>query len=140
MSKPVTQNSALSFQLDYLNQSTRLPFYANRSYAVTGAYRIRYGDPIGITDNTWETSLFLGRAWSYYNAPDPCCNTSGNPDLFFSASSQFTRRWRFGLTHTIAVSPNIGIVLQAERDIVSSNLPLYAYTSNTFLIGPQIRF
>ena len=32
------------------------------------------------------------------------------------------------------------IVLQLQRDIVSSNLPLYSYTSNSILIGPQIRF
>lgn len=137
--KPVSQNSALTFQFDYLNQSTRLPYYANRSYAVTGAYRVRYDDPTGITVNPWESSLFLGRAWSYYDAPDPCCNTSGNP-FIFSPSSQFTRRWRFGLTHLVALSETASIVFQAGRDIISSNLPLYAYTSNSFLIGPQIRF
>jgi tetratricopeptide (TPR) repeat protein len=137
--KPVTQNSALSAQFDYLNQSTRLPFYANRTYAVTGAYRIRYDDPIGITANPWDSSLFLGRAWSYYNAPDPCCNTSGNP-FIFSPSSQLTQRWRFGLTQTWPVAANIAVVLQLERDIVSSNLPLYAYTNTSVLIGPQIRF
>jgi len=31
-------------------------------------------------------------------------------------------------------------VLQVQRDIVSSNLSLYAYTSNSVLVGPQIRF
>jgi len=31
-------------------------------------------------------------------------------------------------------------VLQVERDIISSNLPLYAYNSTSVLIGPQIRF
>jgi hypothetical protein len=30
--------------------------------------------------------------------------------------------------------------VQLQRDIVSSNLSLYAYTSNTVLVGPQIRF
>ena len=134
--KPLTPNSALSFQFDYLNQSTRLAFYANRSYAVTGAYRIRYEDPFGITSTTWETTPFLGRVWSYYDAPDPCCVTGPNGGI----STQLTQRWRFGLTHTLALTPTVGIVVQAERDIVSSNLPLYAYNSTTFLIGPQIRF
>lgn len=140
--KPVTENSALTFQFDYLNQATRLPFYSDRTYAVTGAYRIRYDEPIAITGNPWETSLFLGRAWSYYDSPDPCCLTGpGNFATFPSGfSSQFTRRWRFGFAHTVALSSNLAIVLQAERDIVSSNLPLYAYTNNSVLIGPQIRF
>jgi tetratricopeptide (TPR) repeat protein len=137
--KPLNPSSALTFQFDYLNQSTRLPFYSNRSYAVTGAYRLWYNDPTGMTSTTWETSPFVGRAWSFYDAPDPCCNTSGDP-FVFSPSTQLTRRWRFGINHTIAVTPTIGIVLQLERDIVSSNLPLYAYTNNSILIGPRIRF
>jgi Tetratricopeptide repeat len=138
--KPLTANSALTFQFDYLNQSTRLAFYANRSYAVTGAYRIRYDDPTGITPTTWETQPFLGRAWSYYDAPDPCCVTGPIGAFPAGFSTQLTQRWRFGLTHTIALTPTVGIVFQAERDIVSSNLPLYAYTNTSFLVGPQIRF
>jgi hypothetical protein len=38
------------------------------------------------------------------------------------------------------VLPTVAIVAQLERDIVSSNLTLYAYSSTSFLIGPQIRF
>ncbi len=30
--------------------------------------------------------------------------------------------------------------MQAQRDIVSSNVPLYHYTSNSVLLGSQIRF
>jgi hypothetical protein len=138
--KPVTANSTLNLQFDYLDQSTQLPFYTNNSYAIAGTYWIRYDDPIGITPNPWETSIFLGRAWSNYASPDPCCNTSGNPSMFFSASSQLTRRWRFGFTQTLPVAANAAIVLQLERDIVSSNLPLYAYTNTSVLLGPQIRF
>ncbi len=58
----------------------------------------------------------------------------------FSPSSQLTQRWRFGFTQTWPVSAKIAIVFQVERDIVSSNLPLYAYTNTSVLIGPQIRF
>src|SRR5712671_2843703 len=63
--KPITENSALNLQFDFLNQSTQLAYYTNTTYAVTGAYRIRYDDPIGITPNPWETTAFVGRAWSY---------------------------------------------------------------------------
>ena len=55
-------------------------------------------------------------------------------------SSQLTQRWRFGATQTWQVLPNTAIVLQVERDIISSNLPLYAYSNTSVLIGPQIRF
>jgi len=141
--KPVTQNSALNLEFDYLDQSTQLAYYSSNSYAVFGSYRIRYEDPIGTTPNPWESTAYVGRAWSYYAAPDPCCNTSGNPlpGVYPNGfSSQLTQRWRFGLTQTWPVSANAAIVLQVERDIISSNLPLYAYTNTSVLIGPQIRF
>jgi len=36
--------------------------------------------------------------------------------------------------------PKAAVVVQLERDIISSNLPLYAYTNTSVLIGLQIRF
>jgi hypothetical protein len=137
--KPITENSALNLEFDYLDQSTKLAFYTNSTYAVSGSYRVRYPDPTGITSQPWESTPFLGRVWSFYAAPDPCCNTSGNPNMP-GLSTQFTRRWRFGVIQTWPISESVGIVAQLERDIISSNLPLYAYTNTSFLIGPQIRF
>jgi tetratricopeptide (TPR) repeat protein len=143
LNKPITDNSVLSLEFDYLDQSTRLPFYTNMSYAASAAYRIRYDDPLGITRYPWESSALVGRLWSNYASPDPCCVTTTAPETvaFPSGfSSQLTQRWRFGVTQTWQVLPNAGIVLQLERDIISSNLPLYAYTNTSVLIGPQIRF
>ena len=137
--KPVTANSALNLEFDYLNQATRLAFYANATYALSGSYRIHYDAPFAATADPWESTLFLGRAWSIYQAPDPCCNTSGDP-FIFSPSSQLTQRWRFGFTQAVPVTSSISLILQLERDIVSSNLPIYAYTNNSVLLGPQIRF
>jgi hypothetical protein len=138
--KPVTANSTLNLQFDYLDQSTQLGFYTNISYAVSGSYRIRYDAPFGITQYPWESSAFLGRLWSNYATPDPCCVTGPIVDFPTGFSSQLTQRWRFGLTQTWQVLANTAIVLQVERDIISSNLPLYAYTNTSVLIGPQIRF
>jgi len=138
--KPITANSALNLEFDYLDQSTQLGFYTNMSYAVAGSYRIRYDDALGITQYPWETSPFLGRLWSNYAAPDPCCVTGPIVDFPTGFSSQLTQRWRFGVTQTWQVLANTAIVLQLERDIISSNLPLYAYTNTSVLIGPQVRF
>jgi hypothetical protein len=129
----------LNLQLDFLDQSTRFNFYSNRAFGASVAYRTRYADPTGYFNLPWETALFGSRTISDYAAPDPCCNTSGNP-FFFSPSSRLDRRWRFGISHIIHVTDNAAIVTQFQRDIVSSNLPLYAYTSNSVLVGPQIRF
>jgi hypothetical protein len=140
LNKPVAPNAVLNLEFDYLDQTTQLAYYTNSTYAVIASYRVRYDVPLVRFPFPWETSVFLGRAWSLYAAPDPCCNTSGNPETTFSTSSQLTQRWRFGLTHAVPVTPRMSLVLQLERDIVSSNLPIYGYTSTSFLFGPQIRF
>jgi hypothetical protein len=140
LNKPIAANAVLNLEFDYLDQTTQLPFYTNSTYAVIAAYRMHYDAPFKLGGFPWETSLFLGRAWSIYASPDPCCNTSGNPDTSFSTSSQLTQRWRYGLTQAVPITPRVSIVLSLERDIVSSNLPIYAYTSSSVLLGPQIRF
>ncbi len=144
-SKPITENSTLNLQFDYLDQSTQLAFYTSMNYAVSGSYRIRYDDPLGVTKYPWESSAFVGRLWSNYAAPDPCCVTGSTFDpatgtTVSTFSPQLTQRWRFGVTQTWQVLPNVSVVLQVERDIISSNLPLYAYNNTSILIGPQIRF
>jgi hypothetical protein len=139
LNKPVTANSVLSLEFDFLDQNTRLDFYTNKSYGVSGGYRVHYRDPTGVLQYPWETTAFLSRVWTYYAAPDPCCNTSGSP-FFFSDSSRFDRHWRFGVTQAFQITGNTAIVAQVQRDIVSSDLPIYGYTSNSILIGPQIRF
>jgi Tetratricopeptide repeat len=142
LAKPLSDNSLLSFEFDYLDQSTALDYYTNTSYAVSGYYQIRYPAPFRIPMDSWQTSLFLGRVWSYYAAPDPCCVTTTQTLVSYPSgfSSQLTQRWRFGFSETWPVSPRIAIVVQVERDIVSSNLPLYAYNNTSVLVGPQIRF
>ena len=141
VSKPITRvpASELALEFDFLDQDTRLAFFSNKTYAGAIAYRIHYDDPTGRLHFPWETTFFASGSWSGYGAPDPCCNTSGNPLVFVPAVRSDTH-WRFGISHSIQVSDNIAIVLQVQRDIVSSNLPIYAYTNNSVLIGPQIRF
>ena len=139
VSKPVTANSVLLFQFAYLDQATRLAYYANQSYATLASYNIHYEDPTGIIRLPWQTTFVVSRIYSLYDAPDPCCSTSGNPAVF-STSSRYDRHWRFGVTQTFQLASNVDVVLQVQRDIVSSNLSLYGYTSNSVLIGPQIRF
>jgi Tetratricopeptide repeat len=140
--KPLSSYSTLNLEFDYLDQSTSFNYYTNTSYAVAGSYQIRYPAPFKIPTESWQTSFFLGRLWSYYAAPDPCCVTTTTVPVIYPSgySSQLTQRWRFGLTETWPVSPRIAIVAQIERDIVSSNLPLYAYNNTSVLVGPQIRF
>ncbi len=136
--KPVTANSALSIEFDYVDQETRTNYYANQSYAVAAAYHLAYEGPDWLSRLPMETTFYGSRLWSHYDAPDPCCNTS--PTLFFSPSTRNDRRWHFGVTQGVQVTDNVELIVQVARDIVSSNLSLYGYTSNSVVFGPQIRF
>ena len=133
LSKPITAvpDSELSLEFNFLNQDTAFPYYTNKSFTGAVAYRIRYDDPTGYFRLPLETNFALSRSWADYAAPDPCC---------FVASNRADQRWRFGITQTFPVTPDVAIVMQAQRDIVSSNEALYHYTSNTVLVGSQIRF
>jgi tetratricopeptide (TPR) repeat protein len=139
VTKPIAPNQTVSAEFDYLGQSTRFKFYSNHTFAVSAGYKIRYADPFGWWRYPFETAVFGSRSWALYEAPDPCCNTNPSP-FFFSPSNRFDRRWRFGVTQIFQVADNLGIILQFQRDIISSNLSLYGYTSNSVILGPQIRF
>ncbi|HVH80273.1 MAG TPA: tetratricopeptide repeat protein [Stellaceae bacterium] len=133
--KPLPFNSSLSLEFDYVDQQTAANFYSNQSYAVSAAYHIRYDAPAFSPFRfPMETTVYGSRLWSIYDAPDPCCVINGG------FSSRDDRRWRFGITEGVQVTDNIEAIIQFQRDIVSSNLPLYGYTSNSVVIGPQIRF
>lgn len=142
VSKPITTEpfaSELSLEFDFLDQDTRLPFYTNKSFAGAAAYRLRYDDPTRLIGLPWETTFLVGRSGTNYAAPDPCCNTSSNPAVFVPAKRSDSR-WRFGITQAFQVADSVSLVLQLQRDVVSSNLSLYAYTNNSVLGGVQIRF
>jgi hypothetical protein len=139
LSRPLGETSLLGLEFDYLNQDTRFDFYSNNSYAVAANYRLRYRGPEGTGPYPWETSFYITRSWAYYAAPDPCCSTSGNP-FVFSPSNRYDRHWRFGVTQTFPVTDRVAVIAQLQRDIVSSNLSLYGYTTNSLLVGAQIRF
>ncbi|MGE5271229.1 MAG: tetratricopeptide repeat protein [Thiohalocapsa sp.] len=141
VSRPITVDPAseLSLEFDFLRQDTRLARYANDTYGGAAAYRIRYPDPTGWLPLPWETTFIVGYSHSFYDGPDPCCSVSSNP-LVFKTAARSDARWRFGITQNFQVSEDVSVLLQVQRDIVSSNLSLYGYTNNSVLIGPLIRF
>ena len=132
-SKPITAipDSQLSLEFDYLDEDTLFDYYTNQTYAISGAYRIRYADPTGILRQPVESNFFLYRSWAPYAGVDPCCATTSN---------RYDQHWRFGIAQTMPITNGFAIVVSAQRDIASSNVPLYHYTSNSVMVGSQIRF
>jgi hypothetical protein len=134
--RPFDANSALTLEFDYVDQQTSFNYYTNQSYAGAVTYHIRYhGPPGALSELPMETNFYVSRLYSIYAAPDPCCVTG--PGGF---SSRDDRRWRMGLIQGINVTQNLELILQVERQVVSSNLSLYGYTSNSVVLGPEIKF
>jgi hypothetical protein len=139
LQKSLTPTSEINLEFDYLDQETKFSFYSNQAYSLAGSYQIRYDDPTKLLRFPWETSAYLRYVRDDYDSPDPCCNSSSNP-LVIALSDRHDNRWQFGVTQKFQVAPRIAVLVQFERDIIGSNLPIYAYTSNSVLVGPQIRF
>lgn len=133
LSHPITTTpeSDLTLEFDFLDQDTRLAFFTNKTFAGSAAYRIRYNDPTGHLRFPLETTIFGSLSGADYAGADPCCVPS---------TVRSDTRWRFGITQSVQFTESIALVIQAQRDIVSSNIPIYGYTSNSVLIGPQFRF
>ncbi len=92
---------------------------------------IRYDDPTRFFRRPLETNFSISHSWADYVAPDPCCAVANN---------RFDRHLRFAVAQTLPITSDVAVVMQLQRDIVSSNVPLYHYTSNSALLGTQIRF
>jgi tetratricopeptide (TPR) repeat protein len=133
LNKPITlvPQSDLTLEFDFLDQDTRLAYFSNFTYAGSAAYHLRYDDPTGHLHFPMDTTFFASIAGSDYAAPDPCC---------VPFTTRGDTHYRFGVTQGFQVLNTVAIVLQLQRDILSSNIPIYAYTSDSVLIGPQIRF
>jgi hypothetical protein len=139
LSKPVTLNSQILGEFDYLDQSTNFAYYTNNTYSASLGYHITYDDPMRLLNRPWETVIYGSRTWSIYEGPDPCCNTNSSPGMF-STSARDDRHWRFGITQSFQLTGNTAFVTQLQRDIVSSNLPLYGYSSDSFLAALKVSF
>jgi len=132
LAKPITAvpDSEFMLEVDLLRQDTRLDFYANWTYGGVLAYRVRYDDPTGFLRSPWETTVFFSGRQADYDAPQQGISTNARSD----------RRLRFGLTQSFQVVDKVELVVLLQREIVSSNVPLYSYNNSSILIGPRIRF
>jgi hypothetical protein len=141
LNKPITAipHSDLTLEFDYIDQDTRLAYYTNMTYAISASYHLRYNDPTHWLHLPWDTNVYGAVARSDYAAAQ---FAPAGPPLFGAEifPTRHDTRWRFGLMQSVAIKNNIAIVLQVQRDIVASNVGIYAYTSDSVLIGPQIRF
>ena len=82
--KPVAANAALNLEFDYLDQTTRLPYYTNSTYAVIGAYRIHYDAPLKVISYPWETLVFYRPRLEHLRVAGPVLQYQQRPrdDLF----------------------------------------------------------
>jgi tetratricopeptide (TPR) repeat protein len=127
----ITNNQAIGFAFGFTAEHTRIAGESNLQYGGSLTYQIAYAAPIGNPGYQWVTGAAAGRFYTDYSAPDPLFD----PDI-----TRADRRWRFNLSEAFPITADITVLLQFQRDVVSSTLPNFAYTNNQFVLGPQWRF
>jgi tetratricopeptide (TPR) repeat protein len=129
----LTASQRLSASAEFLDESTRSAAQSNRHYAGGLAYQIAYAPP-GVSDagkGSWQTIISGSRIIYDYQQADPTIDPN---------EKRFDREWRFSLLQLVPLTDAIALSLQLQRDVVSSSLPLFAYTNTSVVFGAQLRF
>ncbi len=133
----VAAGHVLGATAGFTRQDTRAEYQSNREFTATVTYQITHPAPFGLalpaaaTATAWQTGFYGSRSVALYDAPNPAID----PD-----SARADRRWRFGAIETIPVADDVALIVQIQRDEVSSTLPNFTYSSISVLFGPQVRF
>jgi tetratricopeptide (TPR) repeat protein len=127
----LASNQRLSGTLGIVHETGRIPSTSDLQYGGGATYDVAYTGPVGSPSLPWETALSVGRLWYDYEGPDPFVDPS---------VTRFDRRWRIALTQNVPITDRFGVYFQLQRDIVSSNLPNFAYSNVSVIIGPRFVF
>lgn len=132
----VADGQLLGATAGFTRQDTRAEDQSNREFTVTVTYQITHPAPFGLAlpgaaGAAWQTGFYGSRAVALYDAPNPAVDID---------ATRADRRWRFGAIETVPVADDVALIVQIQRDIVSSTLPNFAYSSISVLFGPQVRF
>jgi len=133
LSYAITPAQTVSVTGSFIDVAARSQASANRQLGLSGTYQIAYAPPFDIPSGhgAWQTAVSAGRSIANYNAPDPAINAS---------QARFDHVWRLAFTEVIPVAEAVSLSFQLQRDIVSSTIPLFAYTNTTVMLGAQVRF
>jgi hypothetical protein len=122
-------NQLATLTLGMTREATRVPFFSNLQYGGLVGWQIAYTGPVGRLP--WQTALSVGRTWYDYDGPDPSVDPG---------TTRFDRRWRLTATEIVPVTDQIGVYFELQRDIVSSNIPNFAYSNVSVVVGPRFTF
>lgn len=128
LSREVVPGQVLTGEFGVRRNRTERDFYDYDSQEVRITYAFAYASPVK-QGGWWTTSVWLGALRRSYDAPDAVVS---------ALQARKDRELRFGVTHTVPITPVWSLMFTADHSRNSANLPNYRY-KNTSVSGAVVR-
>lgn len=128
ISREVVPGQVLTGEFGVRRNRTERDFYDYDSQEVRVTYAFSYASPIA-KGGWWTTAFWLGGLRRSYDAPDAVVS---------AVETRKDREFRFGVSHTVPITPAWSLLLMADHSRNSANLPNYRY-KNTSVSGAVVR-
>lgn len=128
VSREVVPGQVVTGEVALRRNRTERDFYDYNSQEVRMTYAFSYASPIA-KGGWWTTAFWLGALRRSYDAPDAVVS---------AIETREDRELRFGVSHTVPITPAWSLIFMADHSRNSANLPNYQY-KNTSVSGAVVR-
>ncbi|MEO7546956.1 MAG: hypothetical protein ABIT82_00915 [Ramlibacter sp.] len=128
LSREVVPGHVVTGEIAVRKNRTERAYYDYDSQELRVTYAFSYPSPIA-KGGWWTTAVWLGGLRRSYDGPDA---------LVSAVETRKDREFRFGVSHTVPITPAWSVLFMADHSRNSANLPNYRYR-NTSVSGAVVR-
>jgi len=128
LSREVVPGQVVTGEVAVRRNRTERTYYDYDSHEARITYAFSYASPIG-KGGWWTTAFWLGALRRSYDGPDARVSATDN---------RSDREMRFGVSHTVPITPAWSLLFMADHSRNAANLPNYRY-KNTSVSGAVVR-
>ena len=128
LSREVVPGQVVTGEVAVRRNRTERTYYDYDSHEARVTYAFSYASPIG-KGGWWTTAFWLGALRRSYDGPDARVSATDN---------RSDREMRFGVSHTVPITPAWSLLFMADHSRNAANLPNYRY-KNTSVSGAVVR-
>ncbi|RZJ25839.1 MAG: hypothetical protein EOO54_04985 [Haliea sp.] len=128
LSRELVPGQVITGEVAARRNRTERDFYDYDSQEVRITYAFSYPSPVA-KGGWWTTAVWLGGLRRSYDGPDAVVS---------AIETRKDREFRFGVSHTVPITPAWSLMFMADHARNSANLPNYRY-KNTSVSGAIVR-
>ena len=128
LSREVVPGQVVTGEVAVRRNRTERTYYDYDSHEARITYAFSYASPIS-KGGWWTTAFWLGALRRSYDGPDARVSATDN---------RSDREMRFGVSHTVPITPAWSLLFMADHSRNAANLPNYRY-KNTSVSGAVVR-